>query len=290
MTATAPEQPMRVPDDHQFDASSPVGRYWLVHGVGFAVCRNDGHELGVVEDVVVDALSQRAELVIVRRHGLVVRRREELDPGVVEAVVPASQLFLVRSEASPAVDTPQAPRVAPGAAIRRGVDVTRPVVAEVARRLAAVLVVVARHAQRAAILSAAATRRAAGRARREAPRLESWLAARSRTTWRATLTALRFLDRSARAAALHLAAFARVAWRALRELAVLAAVLAVATWRRATAAQAARRPTETDAAEDETDEGETDADAPLGRETSEAPAPPIERRRAQRTGPGKRRQ
>ena len=283
---------MRVPDDHQFDASSPVGRYWLVHGVGFAVCRNDGHELGVVEDVVVDALSQRAELVIVRRHGLVVRRREELDPGVVEAVVPASQLFLVRSEASPAVDTPQAPlggawccdpaRGRRDASGRRRAD----------RRVAAALVVVGRHAQRAAILSVVATRRAAGRARREAPRLESWLSARSRATWRATLSALRFLDRSARTAALHLAAFARVVWRALRELTVLVAVLAVAMWRRAVAALAARRTTGPKRMRLRTrpTKARTDADAPLGRETSEAPAPPIERRRAQRTAPGKRRQ
>ena len=51
---------MPVPDDYPFDASSPVLRYWLINGAGFAVCRADGRELGVVEDVVVDPLRQHA--------------------------------------------------------------------------------------------------------------------------------------------------------------------------------------------------------------------------------------
>jgi hypothetical protein len=281
-------KPMRVPDDHQFDASSPVGRYWLVHGVGFTVCRDDGRELGVVEDVVVDQLRQRAEHVIVRRHGLVVRRREVMDPGVVDAVVPASQLFLVESQATPAVGRPRVPRAAAGRAVWRGAAAARPVLGGLLRRLAAALVVVGQRLRRAGIAGVAATSRAARRARREAPRLESWLSARSRTAWRATRTAFRFLGRSGRTAALQLAAFARIAAHVLKELAVLTAVLAVAAWRRAAAALAERR--HAPPAVGPTDVEDSDADAPLGRETSGEPPPPAERRRAERgrTASGRR--
>lgn len=85
---------MRAGDELLFEARSPVGRYWLINGAGFTVCRADGAKLGVVEEVVVDHVRARAEHVIVRPRGLF-RRRKTIAAGAVEAVVPASQLLVV---------------------------------------------------------------------------------------------------------------------------------------------------------------------------------------------------
>jgi hypothetical protein len=248
---------MRLPDDYEFDADGPVGQYWLVHGVGFTVYRADGQRLGVVEHVVVDPVGQRAEQVFVRRRGRFVRRRRmTIDAGAFDAVSPASQRFLVESAPSDAA----APSRTGGRAIRRRAAASSLLAGQLLRRLAAGLVA------------------AAGRARRAAPRLGSWLSARARTTGRVTLAVLRFLGRAAGAAARRLGAAARVAARVLGELAVLAAVIAAGAWRRAAARWASRtRPRDEGApASDDpaAPQWPSDADAPLGRETDgETPTP-----------------
>lgn len=208
---------MRGHDDFRFEANSPVGRYWLIHGVDFTVCREDGRTLGVVEDVVVDPVRLCAEQLIVRRSGLVVRRRRAtIDAGAVKAVVPASQVLLLA-----------------GPAPRRAKRRSR--TGQVLRRLAAGL--------------ATGFAAALAVARREAPKLERWV------------------GRSARAAALRLGAAARIAGRVLGEVTVLAAVLVAAVWRRA-----APRTQPTVMPPDghpDASQWPSDADAPLGRETSE---------------------
>jgi hypothetical protein len=268
---------MRVSDDFRFDASSPVGRYWLVHGVGFTVCRADGRQVGVVEQVVVDPDGQYAEHVIVRREGLFVRRRRvTLDAGAFEAVSPASQQFLVEpassgaSAASRAVgalrvrEVPAFARAAlralaqaalpVGRAIRRAGAASAALVGELLRRLAGGLIVAGRLSWHGASAGAHAAVVAAGRARREAPRLESWLAARSRT------------------AARRLGDATVIAARVLGGLSVLAAVLVAAAWRRAAALSTRRATPPHDGAPEADDPGTTqwpsDADAPLGREAS----------------------
>jgi hypothetical protein len=249
---------MRLPDDYEFDADGPVGRYWLVHGEGFTVYRADGRQLGVVEHVVVDPVVQRAEQVIVRRRGRVVRRRRTtVAAGAFEAVSPGSQRFLLESAPGGAA----APSRAVGRGIRRGAAASSLAAGQLLRRLAAGLVA------------------AAGRARREAPRLGSWLSSRARATGRVTLAVLRFLGRAAGAAARRIGAAARVAARVLGELAVLAAVIAAGAWRRA-AERSARRTRPRDEGAPGSDDPAapyrpSDADAPLGRETGdETPTPP----------------
>jgi hypothetical protein len=122
-------------DDYAFEADGPVGRYWLVHGVGFDVCRGDGRQLGVVEEVVVDSMRQWAAYLIVRRHGLF-RRYARIDARSVEAVDPASQRFLLE----PAPRRP--PRV--GGAVRRRAAASRALAGRLVLGIAAGLVVAGR--------------------------------------------------------------------------------------------------------------------------------------------------
>jgi hypothetical protein len=257
---------MHAPDDYPFDARGPVGRYWLVHGVGFTVCRADGRKLGVVEDVVVDPVRQYAERLIVRRRRVFLRRRKATFPAsAIAAVAPGSQRFLVASaRGASAAPVARAIRCASAAALG--------LVREALRRLAGCLVVAGRLARRGASAGTRAVVVAARRARREAPRLESWLSAHAHATGRATATFLRFLGRSAFAAAARLGAAALVAARVLGDLAVLAAVLAAAAWRKAAARSTTRTPPpdehEPAAADPVPSQSGGDADAPLSRETS----------------------
>jgi hypothetical protein len=267
---------MRVPDDYRFDGSSPVGRYWLIHGVGFTVCRHDGRKLGVVEEVIVDQVRQNAERVIVRRRGLV-PRLESLDPELVEAVVPGSQLFLVESPApEPAVPShPVAKARARSAAAAAGsglraVDQTtrragtaaRPHALGLLRALAAAVVLAARATRQGAVAYARGVAADVARARRESPRLMAWLGVRARTT-----------GRTLRAGGRRLASAARIAGHAIAELSVLLAMLGLAAWRRAAGIvrEATAKPASAEReAVDATDD--VDADAPLGREESEPDA------------------
>ena len=249
---------MPVPDDYPFDASSPVLRYWLVNGAGFAVCRADGRELGIVEDVVVDPLGQHAEQVIVhRRRRIVGRRRATIDARAFEAVSPAAQRFLVESASGGA---------SAGRPVRRAGSGSRVLAGELLRSFAAGLLLAGRVARIGARAVAHAAVAAAGRTRRESPRLQARLSSSTRT------------------AATRLAAAARVVARALGDLAVLAAVFVAAAWRRVAAASSSRKPIdsgerrEPDKAEWRSD---ADADAPLGRETGgESPSPAREQREA----------
>lgn len=240
---------MRVDQDYSFDADSPVGRYWLVHGVGFTVCRADGRQLGVVERLVVDPVLQRAERVIIRRRGVLRRPRTTLDASAVEAVAPASQRFLVAS----------APKVSPvGRAVRGAGAAALALTTALLRRVAAGLVAVRRLSGRGARAGARAGVAATGRARREAPRIAAWLSARAAGAWRATLP--------------RVEAAARVAARMLAAVIVLAAVVTAAAWRRAAAlANSPTMPPDEgapSAQEPDAPGWPSDADAPLGREES----------------------
>jgi sporulation protein YlmC with PRC-barrel domain len=74
-----------------FEIDSHVGRYWLANGEGFDVVADRGRRIGVVEDVVVNPLTQEVSGVVVRhRH-----RHAEVPVGEMTAVQPASQRFLV---------------------------------------------------------------------------------------------------------------------------------------------------------------------------------------------------
>lgn len=267
---------------HQFDASSPVGRHWLVHGVGFTVCDHTGRKLGVVEDVVVDPELHCASRVLVRRRGLVRRPRYvTVDPGVVESVFPGSQVFLVAAaerSTAPTVAATAKKRalrtaVSARAAVRELARVSRPVAGKIDRGLAAGVGVTARSSRRAAnavavtavraaglsrraaSTTAAAGGRGAARTRREAPRLEAWLSARAHEAGRSTLRVLRSLGVAVRKAA-----------RTLADLTVTAALLAVAASRRAAAwATQPRNPPQQ--SDPEATEWRRDADAPLVRDT-----------------------
>ncbi len=262
---------MRANDDSHFDASGPVGQYWLTNGVGFAVCRTDGRKLGAVVHVVVDRRRQVAERLIVRRAGLVRRPRYvAIDPRAIESVRPDSQLFLVPATveaATPAARRARsAPALAAAASVRASVRSTwlasRPVLGELDRKLAAALASALRGARRAADAGSGGAASAFRWARLEAPRLGAWLAARAREAGAATMTMLRFLGATARKAALLLA-----------ELGVLTAVLAVAGWRRAVARL--QQPSESpespeqerfEPAAPNPREWRRDADAPIARE------------------------
>ncbi|MDQ3993052.1 MAG: hypothetical protein M3229_05275, partial [Actinomycetota bacterium] len=61
---------MSLPQGERFDASSPVGRYWLMHGIGFTVRSSTGRTLGIVDEVLYDSVRQRAQRVTLRRRRL----------------------------------------------------------------------------------------------------------------------------------------------------------------------------------------------------------------------------
>jgi hypothetical protein len=169
--------PRRI-EDYEFDAGSPVGRYWLVHGEGFTVCRADGRELGVVEHVVIDPVGPRARQLIVRRG----RRRTAVATDAVTAVSPASQQFLVASRPRRVRERPRrvsrswgrATAAAPGVQLAL-IQLAR----TAARRLEAALRIVARGLGElvvlVSVLVTAAWRRAgaAVAARRTRPRVEA---------------------------------------------------------------------------------------------------------------------
>ncbi len=263
---------MSASDDSHFDASGPVGRYWLANGLDFAVYDGDGRKLGVVAHVVVDRRRQSAERLIVRRRGLVRRPRYvALDPRAVASVQPDSQLFLLSAaegRATPASRAPTAPRarelvVSTGSAVRAFGRASRPVVVALDRRIATATHSTLRASRRGANAGADAATKAAAGARREAPRLAAWLSARALEARRVTVAALNLL-----------AAFARNVARVLADLVVLAAMGVVATWRRAVLvaqeqrASSEQRPLELP--EPDAPEWRRDADAPLAREQSDA--------------------
>jgi hypothetical protein len=271
---------MRASDDPHFDASGPVGRYWLANGLDFSVCDGDGRRLGVVAHVVVDRRRQCAERLIVRRRGLVRRPRYvALDPRAVASVLPDSQLFLLspaQERVTPASRATRAPRVrelavSAGAAVRAFGRASRPVVVALDRRIAAAADSTLRASRRGANAGADAAVRAAGRTRREAPRLGAWLSARAHEAWHVTLAVLRLL-----------ATFARNVARMLADLVVLAAMGAVAAWRRAVVlaheqrAPSGQRPIELP--EPDAPDWGRDADAPLARERSDVRSPRRSRR------------
>ena len=257
---------MRASDDPHFDASGPVGRYWLTNGVGFTVCGDDGRTLGVVAHVVVDR-RQAVERLIVRRRGLLRRPRYvAIDPRAVESVLPESQLFLVppaETRTVPASRAAPAPRLRPAAAaVGAGISAfgraLAPAVAALDRGLASAAEATLRGSRRAAAAAAAATARADARLRAETPKLVAWLSARLHEAGRGSVRVLRAVDRS-------LSSFARV----LGDLAVLAAVGAVALWRRAEGAVAQQPAAQRRAPERhdlDAPEWRRDADAPLARE------------------------
>ena len=254
---------MRLPDDYRFDGDSPVGRYWLVHGVGFTVCRDDGRKVGVVEHVVVDPVLQKPERVIVRRAGIV-PRRAVIEPRAVGAVIPASQLFLVAADGraeAPVLDERRDEKAAPDEA-----EPNPGVVAVIVAGLAHVLRAAAHAVRLAAQRAERALFRAARGGRSEAPRRAAWAAADLRRGRRASSTGARAAGRWSRAAALRLTVAARVAGHGLRELGVLIAVLVADATRRVTpSARATRTPA---------DEPGDDADSPLHRDASgDASAP-----------------
>jgi hypothetical protein len=266
---------MRASDDSHFDASGPVGRYWLANGLDFAVCDGEGRKLGVVAHVVVDRRRQSAERLIVRRRGLVRRPRYvALDPRAVASVFPDSQLFLLsaaKERVTPASRGTTAPRarevaVSAGSAVRGFGRASRPVVVALDRRIAAATHSTLRASRRGANAGADAAARAAGGARREAPRLAAWLSARAHEARGVTVSALK----------------ARSAARVLADLVVLAAMGVVATWRRAVqAAQEQRASSEQrphELPEPDAPEWRRDADAPLAREQSDVRAPRRSRR------------
>ena len=74
-----------------FEIDSHVGRYWLANGEGFDVVVDEGRRVGVVEDVVLNPLTQEVSGVVVR-HG---HRHAEVPVGELTAVLPASRRFLV---------------------------------------------------------------------------------------------------------------------------------------------------------------------------------------------------
>jgi len=267
---------MPASDHSHFDASGPVGRYWLANGVGFSVCDADGRKLGTVAHVVVDRRQQGAERLIVRRSGLIRRPRYvAIDPRAVESVLPDSELFVVPAEAGAVA----ASRATVGQRVRRVAlavstaivalgRALRPAVAALDRRLALAAEATLRASRRGASAVAAATALTTARTRREAPRLGAWLSARAREVRRLALVVLRFLDEGARS-------FARL----LGDLTVLAAVGAAALWRRAEGALARQRsaPREEHASETRAPElpdpaepdWRRDTDAPLARERSD---------------------
>jgi hypothetical protein len=271
---------MRASDDSHFDASGPVGRYWLANGLDFSVCDGDGRRLGVVAHVVVDRRRQSAERLIVRRRGLVRRPRYvALDPRAVASVLPDARLFLLapaQERVTPASRATPAPRVrelavSAGSASRAFGRASRPVVVALDRRIAAAAHSAVGASRRGANAGAAAAARAAGHTRREAPRLAAWLSARAHEARRVTGSALDLL-----------ATFARNVARVLADLVVLAAMGAVATWRRAVvAAQQHRAPSEqrpVELPEPDAPEWRRDADAPLAREQSDVRSPRRSRR------------
>jgi hypothetical protein len=266
---------MSTPDGERFDARSPVGRYWLLHGVGFT-----------------------AQRVTLRRPGLGrLLGRTTLLPSVVETVVPESRLFIVGDTGGEA-RVPARRRERPGevltrvraALARAGAAVARAGVALAAAAAAlrpaaswsrqhgaVALGLAARGARRGAQAGARASSTAAARTRREAPRLAAWLAARSRSSRYATERSLRSFGAATRVAAAraaagsrvastHLAAWARTAARTLGDLTVLAAVFVSDTWRKAATAQSSAPEEDTQETVRPELEPQSDLDAPLARD------------------------
>jgi sporulation protein YlmC with PRC-barrel domain len=86
--------------EHVFEIDSHVGRYWLANGEGFDVVVDRGPRLGVVEDVVVDPLTQEVSGVVVRRR----HRHAQVPVDEMTAVLPASRRFLISRRDRPRGD------------------------------------------------------------------------------------------------------------------------------------------------------------------------------------------
>jgi hypothetical protein len=136
---------------HTFDQSSPVLAYWLTRCEGFEVTA--GRRTGVVEQVALDRLDERADHLVVKFPGL---RRVIVPSEAVRAVVPAEELLVLQPPEEPE------PRLAP-AAQRAKSDGARAVRAS-ARASAGAAVVAGRATSR----GATAAWREAGRASHQA--------------------------------------------------------------------------------------------------------------------------
>lgn len=240
---------MSAPDGERFDARSPVGRYWLMHGLGFTVQTAEGRTLGTVDEVLCDSVRQRAQRVTLRRPGLGrLLGSTTLLPSLVETVVPESKLFIVRAPAGE-VRMPRRRRVRGadpaarvgallarlGAALARVAANARPLARWTLRHGAAAFRFAGEGVRRGARSGANASATAAAWTRREAPRLDAWLGVHTRTSGRATAKGLRALGSGTRVASARLAAGTRVA------SARLAAATRVASSRLAAGARAAAR-------------------------------------------------
>ena len=304
---------MRVPDDPQFEASSPVGRYWLVNGAGFTVCRADGRRLGLVEEVLVDSTGRTVEYVALRRRGLAAwRGRLELDPGAVGVVIPSARLFLVRPASLAPLRSPIGRGRVLLALVRAGLQTlaraavvvtagagrlaaaARPLGLELSRRSLAAAGAGGRLSRRGAAAGAAAAARTAALTRREAPRLAAWLSLHGRSGARRTHAGLHVLAGAGRATATRLAVAASAAARALGDAAVVAAVFVVAAWRRVAASA---RPGASSSGVDvggpkrpepEAADWRGDADAALARETRASTTTAASRREARAAAEARR--
>ncbi len=88
-----------MPGEYAFEIDSTVGRYWLANGAGFDVVVERGRRIGVIEEVVVDPLTQEVSGVVVRRPlSTGIHRPTHVDTGELTAVLPASKRFLVTAE------------------------------------------------------------------------------------------------------------------------------------------------------------------------------------------------
>ncbi len=86
-----------------FEIDSNVGRYWLANGEGFDVVVDRGRRLGVVEDVVVNPLTQEVSGVVVRRR----HRHAQVPVGEMTAVLPASRRFMISARPGQRLDWPR---------------------------------------------------------------------------------------------------------------------------------------------------------------------------------------
>ena len=88
--------------ERAFTIRSNVGRYWLANGEGFDVVVERGRRLGVVENVVVNPVTNEASTVVVKRRlSARLRRPAQLPVDELTAVVPASRRFLVTARRPP---------------------------------------------------------------------------------------------------------------------------------------------------------------------------------------------
>lgn len=270
------------PDGYRFPVESPAGRYWLVHGRGFTLCR-DGRKIGVVEEVLVDPLRQGTRSVTIRRARFGhLRRRETIDASHLEAVVPSARLLFVAAATTDARASARE-RVRPhavalgaraAASSRRGASSLRPAGSRLLQLLASMGAAAAGLARRAANTARRATLASIRWLAREAPAARAQFAAGAGEAGLIAQRVLTALAHAARVGALHVLTLARAGAGRLREAAVELVLLAAAAWRRLLYPEAGRDGT---APTDVSREGDVnawhaDADTALGRDIARADA------------------